>query len=122
METKRIEDKEDVNKIKVKRPDLIIRTNYKLWEYLFKDQQKKAKKLTKAEAYYDLIKKQREALLIQDENYLMASCSDIMEQWGWSRQNVNIFLEDLERIGAITLERNTRLIKFSISNAKIEGQ
>ena len=41
METKRIEDKEDVNKIKVKRPDLIIRTNYKLWEYLFKDQQKK---------------------------------------------------------------------------------
>ena len=50
----------------------------------------------------------------------MASCSDIMEQWGWSRQNVNIFLEDLERIGAITLERNTRLIKFSISNAKIE--
>jgi len=57
METKRIEDKEDVNKIKVKRPDLIIRTDYKLWEYLFKDQQKKAKKLTKAEAYYDLIKK-----------------------------------------------------------------
>lgn len=120
METKRIEDKEDVNKVKVKRPDLIIRTDYKLWEYLFKDQQKKAKKLTKAEAYYDIIKKQREALLIQDENYLMASCSEIMEQWGWSRQNVNIFLEDLERIGAITLERNTRLIKFSISNAKIE--
>ena len=44
METKRIEDKEDVNKIKVKRPDLIIRTNYKLWEYLFKDQQKKTKR------------------------------------------------------------------------------
>lgn len=122
METKKIDNKEMVGETQQtkKKVNLIIETDYQLWEYLFRDQPKKRKRHTKAEAFYDLIKKQREALLIQDETYLTSTVSDFMEQWTWSRQNVNIFLEELEKIGAIAIERGNKTIKFQISNAKLE--
>lgn len=122
METKKIDTKEMAGEAQQtkKKLNLIIKTDYQLWEFLFREQQKKRKRHTKAEAFYDLIKKQREALLIQDETYLRNTVSDLMEQWTWSRQNVNIFLEELEKIGAITLERGKKIIKFQISNTKLE--
>ena len=122
MEAKKIDTKEMVGEAQQtkKKVNLIIETDYQLWEYLFRDQSKKRKRHTKAEAFYDLIKKQREALLIQDETYLTSTVSDFMEQWTWSRQNVNIFLEELEKIGAIAIERGNKTIKFQISNAKLE--
>lgn len=122
MEAKKIDTKEMVGEAQQtkKKRNLIIKTDYQLWEYLFRDQPKKRKRHTKAEAFYDLIKKQREALLIQDETYLTSTVSDFMEQWTWSRQNVNIFLDELEKIGAITLERGNKTIKFQISNASLE--
>lgn len=122
METKKTDTKEMVGEAQKtkKKINLIIETDYQLWEYLFRDQPKKRKRNTKAEAFYELIKRQREALLIQDETYLTSTVSDFMEQWTWSRQNVNIFLEELEKIGAITLERSNKTIKFQISNAKLE--
>lgn len=122
METKKIDNKEMVGEAQQtkKKRNLIIETDYQLWEYLFRDQPKKRKRHTKAEAFYDLIKRQREALLIQDETYLTSTVSDFMEQWTWSRQNVNFFLDELEKIGAITLERGNKTIKFQISNAKLE--
>lgn len=122
METKKIDTKEmvgDAQQTK-KKVNLIIETDYQLWEFLFRDQSKNKKRHTKAEAFYDLIKRQREALLIQDETYLTRTVSDIMDQWTWSRQNVNIFFEELEKIGAITIERGKRTIKFQISNTKLE--
>lgn len=122
METKKIDTKEmvgDAQQTK-KKVNLIIETDYQLWEFLFRDQSKNKKRHTKAEAFYDLIKRQREALLIQDETYLTSTVSDLMDQWTWSRQNVNIFLEELEKIGAITIERDKRAIKFQISNTKLE--
>lgn len=122
METKKIDNKEMVGEAQQtkKKRNLIIETDYQLWEYLFRDQPKKRKRHTKAEAFYDLIKRQREALLIQDETYLTSTASDFMEQWTWSRQNVNFFLEELEKIGAIAIERGNKTIKFQISNAKLE--
>lgn len=122
METKKIDNKEMVGEAQQtkKKLNLIIETDYQLWEFLFRDQPKKRKRHTKAEAFYDLIKKQREALLIQDETYLTSTVSDFMEQWTWSRQNVNIFLEELEKIGAITLERGNKTIKFQLSKANLE--
>lgn len=122
METKKIDTKEMVGEVQQtkKKVNLIIETDYQLWEYLFRDQPKKRKRHTKAEAFYDLIKRQREALMIEDEKYLTSTVSDLMDQWTWSRQNVNIFLEELEKIGAITIERGNRTIKFQISNAKLE--
>lgn len=122
METKKIDNKEMVGEAQQtkKKRNLIIETDYQLWEYLFRDQPKKRKRHTKAEAFYDLIKRQREALLIQDETYLTSTVSDFMEQWTWSRQNVNFFLEELEKIGAIAIERGNKTIKFQISNAKLE--
>ena len=122
METKEIDTKEMVGEAQQtkKKHNLIIKTDYQLWEYLFRDQPKKRKRHTKAEAFYDLIKRQREALLIQDETYLTSTVSDFMEQWTWSRQNVNIFLDELEKIGAITIERGNKIIKFQISNASLE--
>ena len=122
METKKIDTKEMVGETQQtkKKVNLIIETDYQLWEYLFRDQPKKRKRHTKAEAFYDLIKRQREALLIEDETYLTSTVSDFMEQWTWSRKNVNIFLEELEKIGAITQNRGNKTIKFQISNAKLE--
>ena len=122
METKKIDNKEMVGEAQQtkKKRNLIIETDYQLWEYLFRDQPKKRKRHTKAEAFYDLIKRQREALLIQDETYLTSTVSDFMEEWTWSRQNVNFFLEELEKIGAIAIERGNKTIKFQISNAKLE--
>lgn len=122
METKKIDTKEMVGEAQQikKKVNLIIETDYQLWEFLFRDQSKNKKRHTKAEAFYDLIRRQREALLIQDETYLTSTVSDLMDQWTWSRQNVNIFLEELEKIGAITIERGNRIIKFQISNAKLE--
>jgi hypothetical protein len=122
METKKIDTKEMVGETQQtkKKVNLIIETDYQLWEFLFRDQSKNKKRHTKAEAFYDLIKRQREALLIQDETYLTRTVSDIMDQWTWSRQNVNIFFEELEKIGAITIERGKRTIKFQISNTKLE--
>ncbi|MES5169394.1 hypothetical protein ABVC73_13690 [Prevotella melaninogenica] len=122
METKKIDTKEMVGdgQQTKKKINLIIETDYQLWEFLFRDQPKKRKRHTKAEAFYDLIKRQREALLIQDETYLTSTVSDFMEQWTWSRQNVNIFLEELEKIRAITLERGNKTIKFQITNVNLE--
>ena len=122
METKKIDTKEMVGdgQQTKKKINLIIETDYQLWEFLFRDQPKKRKRHKKAEAFYDLIKRQREALLIQDETYLTSTVSDFMEQWTWSRQNVNIFLEELEKIRAITLERGNKTIKFQITNVNLE--
>ena len=96
MEAKKIDTKEMVGEAQQTKKKRNL-TDYQLWEYLFRDQPKKRKRHTKAEAFYDLIKKQREALLIQDETYLTSTVSDFMEQWTWSRQNVNIFLEELKQ-------------------------
>ena len=122
METKNTSNESSINKglNNDRKHDMVIVTDFQAWQYLFREEARKEKKYSKAEAFYFLLSNQRISFLTGEDDFMIYSIVKLMREWKWSRQNVNIFLEDLERIGAITLERNTRLIKFSISNAKIE--
>lgn len=52
-------------------PKMTVKTDYELWSLLFKDSSpQRSRKLSKAEAYFDLVKRHRLATLTKNDSYL----------------------------------------------------
>ena len=93
---------------------LKIVTDTRLWNLLLQGM-KKSEKLTKVEAFNDLIGRQRIALLTSDDEYMKGNVLEFSKAWGWDRETVNRFLERLQELDIVTISMagNRKAIKLN---------
>jgi hypothetical protein len=81
-----------------------ILTDFSLWNLLLKNSVPAGhKKLTKAEAFYDLLNRQKLAVLY-DQDVLPGNFQILTENRNWHHQAVKKFLSELQVIGAIDID------------------
>lgn len=104
-----------------------ITTDFQLWQYLFskdmpeiKPLGKKPSKLTKAQAFYDLLSRYNLSLLTGSENIKKMTFQSLSEAWRWHRNSVSIFLRELEQMGVITImdSDNSKVIVLNDTTRK----
>lgn len=93
---------------------LRIETDIRFWNLLLQGM-KKSEKLTKVEAFNDLIERQRIALLTSDDEYMKGNVLEFSKAWGWDRETVNRFLEHLQELNIVTISMagNRKAIKLN---------
>ena len=88
---------------------MVIRTDFNLWNLLFQGYTKQPRhRYTKAEAYFDIINRQRLTTLTGDEEFIDATLQDLANAWSWDRGSVRKFIEALSEIGAVTFKKDDR--------------
>lgn len=96
---------------------IIIQTNIPLWDFLVQGI-KKAHKVSRVQAFHDLIDRQRIALLKGEDENLTGTIQDMAKAWGWDRDTVARFLDNLEQLGVLTVEttgnRKSFMLKYDI--------
>ena len=98
-------------------PKMTVMTDYDLWNLLFKDSSPQGShKLTKAEAYFDLVERHRLATLTKNDSYLDGGILALAKAWLWDRNTVKKFIDSLCSIGAATMEKVGNKIVISINN------
>ncbi|MBQ6964375.1 MAG: hypothetical protein IJP82_01625 [Bacteroidaceae bacterium] len=112
METKIIEEHPkhpdfEIEKMEGKqKPSLSIKLRYEVLAFIFQTTPREAVlKVDKAEAFYSLVKRQYYAMLTREDEYLVGSVNSLAQDWGWTREKVKAFLDDLVQRGAITLTK-----------------
>jgi len=63
---------------------------------------KKSGKFTRVQALCDLIERQYITALQEDGEYLKGSVFEFSKNWGWDRDTVNRFLNELEQLGVVS--------------------
>ena len=91
-----------------------IETDIRFWNLLLQGM-KKSEKLTRVEAFNDLIERQRIALLTSDDEYMKGNVLEFSKAWGWDRETVNRFLERLQELDIVTISMagNRKAIKLN---------
>ena len=91
-----------------------IETDIRFWNLLLQGM-KKSEKLTKVEAFNDLLERQRIALLTSDDEYMKGNVLEFSKAWGWDRETVNRFLEHLQELNIVTISMagNRKAIKLN---------
>lgn len=74
-----------------------VTTSIRLWHYLFKDEKngRQQDKMTKAQAFYDLLAKQQLAEVTEDPDWIDRGFVQLAQEWGWSRETVSKFINRL---------------------------
>lgn len=80
-----------------------IVTDIRLWSYLMDGQKRLSRRLSRIEAFYDLIHRQQ-ARLAEGKDFLAENVSQLTRLWHWNRDTTAAFLDNLEQLGAITTE------------------
>jgi len=80
-----------------------ILTDIALWKLLLQGI-KKTHKLSRVEAFYDLIDRQCVSILKGGDTHLSGSIIEIAKAWGWNRDTTAAFLGNLEQLGAVTID------------------
>ena len=87
-------------------PKMTVMTDYDLWSMLFKDSSSQGShKLSKAEAYFDLVRRHRLATLTKNDSYLDGGILALAKAWLWDRNTVKKFIDSLCSIGAATIKK-----------------
>ena len=96
---------------------MIIQTDIPFWDFLVQGI-KKAHKVSRVQAFHDLIDRQRIALLKGENENIGGTIQDMAKAWGWDRETVARFLDNLEQLGLLTVEttgnRKSFMLKYSI--------
>ena len=71
---------------------------------------------SKAEAFFDLLDRQRISNSTGDNDYMSNSVQLLANTWGWMRPTAKKFLDKLQEIGAITLTSSGNRIVVSLNN------
>lgn len=85
-----------------------VLTSFELWYYLMgkhalPNSSKETKhRFTKAEAFFDLLDRQRKSLSTDDDGYMDSSVMKLANCWGWMRPTAKKFLDTLAQMGVIT--------------------
>ena len=89
---------------------MTISTSRELWRYLFRGQKNSSQKLTRVEAFYDLIERQYAALQ-EESDCIFGNISSLSRAWHWDRDTTSSFISDLEKFGAVSrYDMGTRAI------------
>lgn len=94
---------------------MIIPTSRPLWNYLLRGQRNSSKKLSRVEAFRDLIERQHAALLSGKDDGIGASVIELTKAWRWNRDTTSTFIGTLTQLGAVTSEKegNRTIIKLN---------
>ena len=101
---------------------LEVVTSFELWDYLLDgrtmaNQAKGGKhRYTKAEAFFDLLDRQRISNSTFDDGYMNSSVLLLANAWGWMRPTAKKFLDTLASIGVVTLTRRGNSTVVRINN------
>lgn len=96
-----------------------VTTGYDLWSLLLQGSSSEGThRMSKAEAYFDLMKRQRLTMLTKDESYLGGGILALAKAWRWDRTTVKKFIDALCCIEAATFEKagNRAVIKLTNVN------
>ncbi|MBQ9362411.1 MAG: hypothetical protein IJT97_03210 [Bacteroidaceae bacterium] len=98
---------------------LLIQTRIPFWNLLVQGI-KKSNKLSRTEAFFDLIDRQRVTLLKNEGEYLKGSILEFAKAWGWDRDTVARFLDNLEQLGMLTIDMvgNRKFFKLNYAIEK----
>lgn len=98
-------------------PKMTVSTDYDLWSMLFKDSSSLGPhKLSKAEAYFDLVRRHRLATLTKNDSYLDGGILALAKAWLWDRNTVKKFIDSLCTIGAATIKKVGNKTAIFITN------
>ena len=98
-------------------PKMTVSTDYDLWSMLFKDSSSMGPhKLSKAEAYFDLVRRHRLATLTKNDSYLDGGILALAKAWLWDRNTVKKFIDSLCSIGAATIKKVGNKTAIFITN------
>lgn len=98
-------------------PKMTVMTDYDLWSMLFKDSSSQGThKLSKAEAYFDLVRRHRLATLTKNDSYLDGGILALAKAWLWDRNTVKKFIDSLCSIGAATIKKVGNKTAIFITN------
>ena len=88
---------------------MTIPTSRPLWNYLLHGQKNSSKKLSRVEAFRDIIERQHSALLSGTDDGIGASVIELTKAWRWNR------VDTLRRLGVVTSEKdgNRTIIKLN---------
>ena len=85
---------------------MTIPTSRPLWNYLLHGQKNSSKKLSRVEAFRDIIERQHSALLSGTDDGIGASVIELTKAWHWNRDTTSAFIDSLRRLGAVTCEKD----------------
>ena len=98
-------------------PKMTVSTDYDLWSMLFKDSSSQGShKLSKAEAYFDLVRRHRLATLTKNDSYLDGGILALAKAWRWDRNTVKKFIDSLFSIGVATIKKVGNKTAIFITN------
>ena len=98
-------------------PKMTVSTDYDLWSMLFTDSSSQGShKLSKAEAYFDLVRRHRLATLTKNDSYLDGGILALAKAWLWDRNTVKKFIDSLCSIGAATIKKVGNKTAIFITN------
>lgn len=105
-----------------RKASLQIATSFELWDFLLDgraiaNQSKGTKhRYTKAEAFFDLLNKQRIYNSTLDDVYINSSVLQLADSWGWMRPTAKKFLDTLAEMKVITLTPMGNRIVVRLNN------
>lgn len=105
-----------------RKASLQIATSFELWDFLLDgraiaNQSKGTKhRYTKAEAFFDLLDRQRISQSTFDDGYMNSSVLLLANSWGWMRPTAKKFLDTLAEMKVITLTPMGNRIVVRLNN------
>lgn len=98
---------------KSEKSQMQILTDISLWKMLAQGT-KKTRKRSRFEAFFDLLNRQRIALLAEDEGSINFSALELSKAWGWDRVTVTRFIDNLQKRNVLTVStsRKRKLVRI----------
>ena len=110
----------DASPSETKQTGMVIVTDFALWNYLFQGYfNQGAHRYSRAEAFFDLVNRQRLANLTGDGEFLEAGIQQLANVWSWDRTSVRKFIGSLCELGAASIETKNNRTCIRLTN--IEG-
>lgn len=102
--------------------DVNVTINFSVWKYLMNMTTQPDRKLTKVEAFFDLIVRQRINILVDNREYSVDNFNVLCKDWNWSLTRVKRFIHELTALGAVNILRQGRDNIISLNNVTLPPQ
>ena len=99
---------------------LTIQTDIALWRLLLQGM-KKSHKLSRVEAFYDLIDRHCIAMLKGEDGHTSGTIHNMAKAWGWDRDTVGRFLDSLQQLGMLTIITDGNRKTFQLNCVTVHG-
>ncbi len=97
---------------------MTVQTDMALWQLLLQGV-KKSHKLSRLEAFCDLLNRHSFAALKGGDEHIEGTVHRLAKAWGWDRVTVSHFLTNLEQIGAVTIDTGGIRKAVKVNNVTI---